>query len=231
MNEEALISAALRNREARMAQIARLTPRKGEAAMKAQALREATGRAQAAREEVRQMDELRHIPNFFPTPPWVLDEMLRMIRITIMPGTRALDPSAGKGNLLVALRGRGCAARGIELAQPLAEIVRKKGFECECADFLSRVPTDDSERAELVFMNPPFERATDRKHIAHAVQWLDKRSPRGCQLIAVCSRTTAECLREWVESQRGEIKTLSPSAFANSERSTGVSTAIVSISF
>lgn len=229
MTEDALIAAAMRNRENRMAQIARLSGTKGEAKAKAEALREATGRVREAKGEHLQMQGLRWVPNFFPTPRPVIERMLAKLACAITPETLAMDPNAGKGDLLAALRTLGCKLKGIELVPVLADIVRKKGFDCETADFLTMWPESDAQRPELMFMNPPFERGSDCKHIQHAYEWLCREPGRRCQLIAVCSQSTGFRLREWVEYEGGTVEDLPDGSFANSDNPTMVRTALVSI--
>ena len=187
VDTERIIAAAVRNRAAREGQLDRLAP----AAIQAEAKRaELVGlkeRGSRIIHEINQTCELLHLPGFFPTPRPVIDAMLRHAHIH--KGMTVLEPNAGRGDLLDALRPLGVHLVAYELVAGLVEIVRGKGHTCRCADFLLVSP-GDVPAVDVAFMNPPFERGMDRRHILHAHSFLRS----GGRVVAVASRTGALAL-------------------------------------
>lgn len=82
------------------------------------------------------------IPGFFPTPRPAIDEMLD--RADIQPGHKVLEPSAGKGDILDAIKERhpDAEAHGLELNNELHGILQAKGHEAEQGNFLDMKPRD-----------------------------------------------------------------------------------------
>jgi phospholipid N-methyltransferase len=209
---------AARNRARRMEQIHRLKPLVNEAARKQDELREARTGVKDIRSGMEFMQQMKHVPNFFPTPKSLVLDMIE--RANIEHGMRVLEPSAGKGNIAEELRkipevDLVC----IELNRGLADYLRKQGFEVECRDFLE---LNECEWDRIV-MNPPFERGIDEKHIRHAFERL---SPGG-RLVAVACSTTGRKLEEWAAERGGYVEPLPEKTFATSERPTGVNTCLI----
>jgi hypothetical protein len=136
-------------------------------------------------------------PQLFPTPPDVARRLVRLATSTTA-GMRVLEPSAGTGNLVRAVfdsaTGADCVRlvaveRNAALAEGLREQQRRTlyatpdNFAVHCADFLTLTPADLGT-FDLVVMNPPFEDASDIKHIRHARTFL---KPNGV-LVAICAR-------------------------------------------
>ncbi len=132
----------------------------------------------------------------------------------IEDGQEVLEPSAGTGALVNAIRlamaegkaGR-CAITAVEVNSSLAH--RLAFLDCLGA---SRVhPKDflecngDLGKFERILMNPPFENASDIKHIQHAITFLKP----GGRLVAICANgprqnTTLQPLStEWEELPEG----------------------------
>ena len=220
VDTERIIAAAVRNRAARESQLDRLAPTALQAEAKRAELAGLKERGSRIIREVKQTRELLHIPGFFPTPRPVIDVMLRHARIH--EGMTVLEPNAGRGDLLDALRPLGVHIVAYELVAGLVEIVRGKGHDCRCADFLSVSP-GDVPPVDVVFMNPPFERGADRAHIRHAHAFLRP----GGRLVAVASRTGCSALAEWADDLDGYIVPLPEGSFITSSRPTGVSTGLV----
>ena len=109
----------------------------------------------------------------FPTPPELCARMVRLAGVG--EGDRVLEPSAGTGNIVQAIRARGgqpwCIEIDPRLAARLPEVV--------CIDFLEVVPS----LVDAVVMNPPFKDGTDIKHILHARSFLKP----GGRLVAICA--------------------------------------------
>jgi Domain of unknown function (DUF3560) len=110
----------------------------------------------------------------FPTPP---DLCARMVRLAgIGEGDRVLEPSAGTGNIVQAIRARGGKPFPIEIDPRLANLAA-----AVCADFLSIHRQKDF--VDAVVMNPPFKDGADIKHILHALTFLKP----GGRLVAICA--------------------------------------------
>lgn len=179
----------------------------------------------------------RKIEGFFPTPRPLIDRMLDAAQIR--PGMRVLEPSAGKGDILDAIREREPQAEsyGIESHPELAELNKLKGHNIQHRDFLS-VPTGERSigqgRPERIVMNPPFEGGADATHVQHAYDLL---APGG-RLVAIMSEgpfqrqsVKDQQFRKWLESVGGEHESNPEGSFSGSDafRKTGVRTRLVTI--
>lgn len=170
---------------------------------------------------------LRPIPGFFPTPPDIVELILE--HAAIEPGMKVLEPSAGKGNIVDAVRDS-CPEVDltcIECNSALAEILRLKGHNVINGDFL-----EHKGEYDRIVMNPPFENLQDIDHVMHAYSLLKE----GGILVSIMSESPffrqdnkAVEFREWLDCLDGVSERLESGAFKNSERSTGVNTRIVYI--
>jgi phospholipid N-methyltransferase len=164
-------------------------------------------------------------PQLFPTPP---DLAARVVALAdIRPGHTVLEPSAGTGNLVRAIRDAapGAVITAVEinreLALALAQVLggRAEGFTATCADFLSL--NGELGRFDRIVMNPPFERGADIEHIRHAYA---KLAPGG-RLVAICANgprqreELGELCAAWIDLPPGSFK----------EQGTNVNAAIVVI--
>ncbi len=164
-------------------------------------------------------------PQLFPTPP---DLAARVVELAdIRPGHTVLEPSAGTGNLVRAIRD--AAPEAIitaveinrELALALAQVLggRAEGFTATHADFLSL--NGELGQFDRIVMNPPFERGADIDHIRHAYA---KLKPGG-RLVAICANgprqrdELGEICTAWIDLPAGSFK----------EQGTNVNAAIVVI--
>jgi hypothetical protein len=115
----------------------------------------------------------------FPTPP---DLAARMVRLAgIGDGDRVLEPSAGTGNIVQAIRARGGIVTAVEINPSLAKLT-----DAHCADFLDFVgPEAEGAPFEFdaVVMNPPFKDAVDVMHVMRARTFLKP----GGRLVAICA--------------------------------------------
>ncbi len=117
-------------------------------------------------------------PNFYPTPPEVIDLMDIECR-----GKVALEPQAGSGNIVDWLKLHGVKEVLVCEKHPeLAEIAKTKGRFLQ-HDFLKLSPEKISHVQPIV-MNPPFNNAD--KHILHA--W--EIAPPGCEIVTLCNWST-----------------------------------------
>jgi len=194
-----------------------------EQAMDAQAKREAQ-----LREALNEVKFLK-IDGYFPTPPAVAAKMIELAQIK--PEHLVLEPSAGSGELAVAIRDavkfdEPTNLRLIEASARLCEILKLRGFDWVTnADFLECQGLTDYHR---ILMNPPFERGQDVIHVLHAYTLLRP----GGRLVSVMSAGTFHGIHrkkvefcEWLKGLGGEVFDLPAGAFARS--GTGVSARLI----
>jgi hypothetical protein len=127
---------------------------------------------------------------FFPTPADVVSDLLSAVPWGWMPDdTRILEPSAGTGALLDAIRmrqklneGDGWAIDCCEVLELNRAQLRAKGYTVVAEDFLEYQP---EEQYDLIVMNPPFSVEEDSlayiTHIEHAFSMLKN----GGKLLAI----------------------------------------------
>jgi hypothetical protein len=115
------------------------------------------------------VDNLRTISGFYPTPASVVDMMLERIW-PIQPDHRVLEPSAGRGDIadrVVPL------SKEVVLVEPnpvLAAILREKGYEPIERPFEEYAPAGGFDR---IAMNPPFAQGRDITHVRRAFELLN----------------------------------------------------------
>ncbi len=171
----------------------------------------------------------RKIEGFFPTPKPLIDKMLDVAGIE--PGHSVLEPSAGKGDILDAVREREPEAQteAIEPVGDLRSIIEAKGHKLAANDFLSH-----KGQYDRIVMNPPFEKGADIDHVRHAY---DQLKPGG-RLVAIMSEgpfsrsdKKAEEFRNWLDANGGEHEQNPEGSFAGGDafRQTGVQTRLVTI--
>src|ERR1700727_2635542 len=137
----------------------------------------------------------------FGTPPELADRMVALA--DIRPGQQVLEPSAGTGRVIDAIRrnAHGYTITAVELncnmfhRVPMVDCVD----DSRQADFLEC--NGDLGTFDRIVMNPPFANADDIKHIMHA---LKMRKPGG-RLVAICANGPRQNdkLRPIVEARGG----------------------------
>lgn len=140
------------------------------------------------------------VNQLFATPSKVAEHVVLLA--CIEPGHSVLEPSAGTGALLRAIKAEHPEAvvTCIEQDARLAEAIG-----ADCADFLAVSPTGTFDR---VVMNPPFERGADIEHIKHAIGFLKP----GGRLVAICAngprqqRELKPLATEWRDLPAGSFK-------------------------
>lgn len=165
----------------------------------------------------------RKFPGYVPTPRTLVERMVA--EADLRPGMSVLEPSAGKGDIAVALRAAGVVPDVIEPQPALRQVLELKGFRLVGRDFL-----EFTEPYDRIVMNPPFEDGADMAHVRHAYDLLKP----GGRLVAIMSegpffRTDkrAQAFRLWLEEVHGEAEKLPAGTFLSSDVPTGVSTRIV----
>ncbi|MEU5476705.1 class I SAM-dependent methyltransferase [Streptomyces mirabilis] len=176
--------------------------------------------------EVTTAREHRQASQYFPTPPEVVDQLLKLG--DLFPGAEVLEPSAGRGAIACALDSIGCLVDCVERDPDNARELDETGAarKLTVADFLTVEPSAVYDR---VLMNPPFTRDADIAHVTHALKFL---KPGGL-LVAVMSQGVAwhkgkaPAFRKLVADRGGTVHPLPESAFKAS--GTDTATLIVAI--
>lgn len=164
---------------------------------------------------------------YFPTPPDVVGRLMEIAQIEA--GMLALEPSAGRGNIVDALERAGAKVDAIELLGKNVEALIKQGAAV-CVtegDFLTMAPDPVYDR---VVMNPPFAKQDDIRHVLHALKFL---KPGGLLVTVMASAVTfrdnklTQDFRDLVRARGGDIEAVEEGAFKSS--GTMVRTVIVTI--
>lgn len=168
------------------------------------------------------------IDGFFPTPKKIVEEML--VEAAIEPGMKVLEPSAGKGNIALAIKEelQDGQLDVVEYNSRLSDYLKELDLNVVADDFL----TYEGELYDRIVMNPPFEKGQDIDHVMHAYELL---SPGG-RIVAITSEgpffrsdKKSTAFREWLEELGAVSEKLPDNTFKDSERSTGVATRMLII--
>ena len=155
---------------------------------------------EAAKQEAAPFQELKQAlragvtvvsaPQLFPTPAHIVDKMIEAADLFL--GCAVLEPSAGTGNIVKAVREAEPSAHidMVEISRQLCDQLERLGFERStivCGDFLTDCEhpfcPDTEQGFDRVLMNPPFKDGSDIKHIQHALTFLKA----GGKLVAICA--------------------------------------------
>lgn len=180
------------------------------------------------REQLRAGVQVVSAPQLFPTPAALAVRMVELAEIEA--GHSVLEPSAGTGSILRAVRSVACGSTirtAVEINAGLCRELRRvdPGAHVFHADFLEW-EGGTTKAYDRILANPPFGNAQDIAHIKRALQMLKP----GGRLVAICAngpRQNAQ-LRPLVEQHGGKWEVLPPDTFA--ESGTGVSTVLLSLS-
>ncbi len=162
-------------------------------------------------------------PQLFPTPAELAARMVELAEIE--PEHRVLEPSAGTGNILRAI-GDGPDKVAVELNLACVRRLAAcgvSGLKIHEGDFLDC--NGELGTFDRVLMNPPFENASDIKHIQHALHMLKP----GGRLVAICANGPRQnaILKTLVDAQGGLWEELPPDTFHSS--GTSVRTVLMTI--
>ena len=154
---------------------------------------------------------------FFETGPELAGELAQWL--SPKPGERLLEPSAGKGSLIRAVRDV-CPNVEVVCVEPFPEnreALIQQRFQPRDADFMALTP-DELGTFDLVIMNPPFSKRQDIHHITHAISFLRD----GGRLAAIASNGAlyrkdrlAEEFRDLIWSHGGAITENPEGSFAH----------------
>lgn len=174
---------------------------------------------EAMRDQLKAGVKVVATPQLFPTPPELADLMVELAALA--PGMTVLEPSAGTGNIIAAIRKHiDIHVTAVEINPTLAKYL--KADTVRCADFLE---VEDLGKFDRVVMNPPFANATDIDHILRALGMLKP----GGRLVAICAngpRQNAQ-LQSIVIACRGTWEVLPADTFKS--QGTGVSTVLITM--
>jgi len=155
------------------------------------------------------------IEGFWPTPKDLAEQMVA--EAGIEPGMKVLEPSAGKGDIAMAIRETGADLEVIEIIPRLIRILEGRGFNVVGSDIFhhSGGPYD------RILMNPPFEKMIDIDHVQYAYNLLKP----GGKMIAIMgegpffrSDRKAAKFRKWLTDVRGYGEKLPQGTFNASSR-------------
>ncbi len=172
---------------------------------------------------------MQNIPDFFPTPPAVIEQML--IRAAIETHHTVLEPQIGSARIADEIRRHYPNTRieACEINPRLADLAEMKGYQVHRGDFLQF----QGGPYDRIVMNPPFSGMAEIDHIQHAFRLLN---PAGGRLVSLASQSPfhqstkrAVNFRAWAEGKDAIIKNLPSDAFKTAERPTGTTTCIVTI--
>jgi hypothetical protein len=121
---------------------------------------------------------------YYPTPEAVAEQLASYY--ASVSGMRVLDPSCGCGRLLDAAKKHGAASTlGIEYDAGRAMLAKAKGHKVATGNFLEVAPPVESEKFDVVLMNPPFYGKHYFKHLEHAKKFIKT----GGTLLAILPAT------------------------------------------
>lgn len=192
------------------------------------------------RQQLRAGVQVVSAPQLFPTPA---DLAARMVELAELgDGARVLEPSAGTGRLVQAVKdtGRSVHIVAVEVNHALARTLNQQHSQAAPVDVPQAVEVIARDFMELkggagadgcigqfdaVVMNPPFEGAADVRHIVHALRMVKP----GGRLVAICANGPRQqaVLRPLVEQHGGEWEELPADTFK--AEGTGVRTALLAL--
>lgn len=176
-------------------------------------------------------------PDFYPTPEKLIDKMLDGLEWKMIH--TILEPSAGKGNIVEALREKqkfnnkwyttikldiDC----IESDENLRAVLKEKNIRVVHDDFLTY---DTMKEYDLIIMNPPFSNGC--KHLLKALE-LQQRNGGAVVCLLNAETLKNECNNERIMLNRmlreynADVQYIRD-AFVNAERKTGVEVALVKV--
>lgn len=152
----------------------------------------------------------------FETPPDRCETMVD--RLNVQPGDLALEPSAGTGRLVRALKRRGALVTAVEIDPTNAASLAPLCDNLEVGDFLAFVDRC-ATLFDVIAMNPPFTRGQDMAHVQAAFRLLKP----GGRLSAIVSESAfhrdtrqAGAFRAWLKEIGADVEAIEAGAFSKS---------------
>jgi hypothetical protein len=173
-------------------------------------------------QNLRRQAIYQKVPDFFPTPTGMIEQMLDLANIE--PWHRFLDPSAGGGDICLAVRNLGVQIVDcFEINSDLVQALTLLGFPPLARDFLTATPRPIYDR---ILMNPPYCKDAYIEHVRNAYHWLFP----GGELVAVLPNGYRDSsikkrreFTDWLDAIGAEYYPNPTDAFVKSDRSCGVS--------
>ena len=165
--------------------------------------------------------------DYFYTPKVAQEFLFQFFDVLNSPETKVLEPSAGQGHLLDALKEKYPQIELIAVENNPYHVQRlqEKGYKVIADDFLNVQP----QNVRGVFMNPPF--TYEIEHIKHAYDFM---TVYNSILVSVASASIKfnndkkhKAFREWIESVNGNIYDMPDGSFK--ESGTSVNTVAIVI--
>lgn len=175
--------------------------------------------------------------DFYPTPQNIIDRMVDGLDFKMIH--TILEPSAGKGNIVEALKKKeeirnkwyqtvNLNIDCIENDQNLRHILKGKGFRVVHDDFLTY---DTMKEYDLILMNPPFSNGC--KHLLKALE-MQKRNGGAVVCLLNAETIKNQCNNErltlvrFLEEYNADIQYID-NAFVDAERKTAVEIALIKV--
>ncbi len=162
----------------------------------------------------------------FPSPPWVVELLIEASNIE--SNSLSLEPSAGFGNLAIAMRESGTILEVIEPIIELQTLLTLQGFTVIGSDLLSTHNLHN--RYHNIIQNPPFSQQIS--HIKKAYHCLSS----GGRLVSLASNTPWQYnssfykqFRHWLTTVNAQVEELPWGLFVNSDRYTEVECCLITI--
>ena len=119
-------------------------------------------------EQIKKTAIAQQVWNFYPTTKPVIHKLIAVAQI--QPHYSVLEPSAGAGDLCIAIAQTGVSQIDCFETHPLLQKALKlQGFNLIGDDFLASTPQPIYDR---VIANPPFSNSGVARHTQHAFQFL-----------------------------------------------------------
>lgn len=169
--------------------------------------------------------------DFFPTSKEVAADLAE--RLDVKPGMSVLEPSAGSGRLIDAVKETEPNAKieAVEMSSKLRELLNARGDNVVEHDFMD---LGKDKLYDRILMNPPFSNSLDIEHVMKAYEHLKP----GGKLIAIMgegaffrSDKKASGFREWLDEVNGTSEKLPEGSFNHNDmvQRTGVNSRVVEI--
>lgn len=165
--------------------------------------------------------DVKKTTQFFETPDNVVGFMIG--NAAILPGTRILEPSAGRGAIVKEIRKRYQDDVTIDVFE-LDDINRKflsiqNMVDNDLGkDFMLRMPTEE-EQYDYIVANPPFRNNQDIEHIMRMWLWLKK----GGTMVTLSSThwtfandKLSKAFRQWLDDNYADVSRIDAGAFKDS---------------
>ena len=157
--------------------------------------------------------------DFYPTCQHIIQKMLTFAQV--LPHHRVLEPSAGAGDLAVAIADYGVNKIDcFEIHPLLRQALKLQNFKVLGSDFLIHAPEPIYDR---IIANPPFGSNGVANHTIHAFQFL-KPGGRLVSLAHHYQLQPSKCDRaffDWLSQHHARFLNLG-AAFKNSDRPTNI---------